>query len=120
MSVTFSRNGWKQLERLNRYLETRYLKAFILQRELEAFLQAHEGSTRRLDTICQELHYENGVYLLLRRTAGEWIITDIWYDGQPATFEPIFIWRCIRRGCKQLLERALACWRAAPLAVPLA
>lgn len=119
MTVTFSRNGWKQLERLNRFLETRYLKAFVLQRELIEFLRAHDGGTRRLDTICQELHYENGVYLLLRRTGGDWIITDIWYDGEPAAFEPIFIWRCVRRGCKRLLERTLACWRGTPLAINL-
>ena len=70
--VDFSRTGWQQFAKLNRKLGKRFLQAFILRNELAAYLTAYEAAGVQLDTECQEVRYEDGVYLLLRRTQGVW------------------------------------------------
>lgn len=112
MHISFSRDGWRQFEKLNRVLGTRYIKAFLLRLELDAFLQAHADSSHRLDTICQELHYHSGIYLLIKCVSGEWVITDIWQDEAPADFLPIFVWQRIKLGIVYLAAKVLVGWRS--------
>ena len=75
--VDFTRSGWRQFMRLNRSLGARFLRGFVLRYELAAYLTAHEAADVELDEGCQEICYENGVYLLLRKMQGVWYITDI-------------------------------------------
>ena len=110
--VDFSRTGWQQFEKLNRKLGKRFLQAFILRSELAAYLTAYEAAGVQLDTECQEVRYEDGVYLLLRRTQGVWYITDV-FAAEPVTaFEPVYVWKQLKRGASYFMIRVLACWRA--------
>ena len=110
-TVDFSKNGWRQFARMNRTLGARFLKGFILRRELAEYIAAHEQSGVRLDTICQEVRYDDGVYLLMKKCRGVWYITEIWTTEAPAAFEPVFVWRQINCGCRIVVRQALACWR---------
>ena len=82
----FTRSGWRQFMRLNRSLGARFLRGFVLRYELAAYLTAHEAAGAELDEGCQEVCYENGVYLLLRKMQGMWYITDIFATEGEAYF----------------------------------
>lgn len=109
--VDFTRSGWRQFIRLNRSLGARFIRGFILRYELAAYLTAHEAVGAELDEGCQEVCYENGVYLLLRRMQGVWYITDIWADDDAIAFEPVWIWQQIKRGADYILAHILSGWR---------
>ena len=61
--VDFTRSGWQQFAKLNRKLGARFIRGFILRHELAAYLTAHEAAGTPLDEGCQEVRYEDGVYL---------------------------------------------------------
>lgn len=84
--VDFTRSGWRQFFRLNRSLGARFLRGFVLRYELAAYLTAHEAAGAELDEGCQEVCYENGVYLLLRKMQGMWYITDIFATEETVTY----------------------------------
>ena len=65
--VDFTRSGWQQFAKLNRKLGARFIRGFILRHELAAYLTAHEAAGTPLDEGCQEVRYEDGVYLLLKK-----------------------------------------------------
>ena len=88
--VDFTRSGWRQFMRLNRTLGARFLRGFVLRYELAAYLTAHEAAGVELDEGCQEVRYENGVYLLLRKMQGVWYITDIFDVEETVAYEPVF------------------------------
>lgn len=75
--VDFTRSGWRQFAKLNRKLGARFIRGFILRHELAAYLTAHEAAGTPLDEGCQEVRYEDGVYLLLKKMQGVWYITDV-------------------------------------------
>ena len=77
VQVEFSRTGRRHFTRLKRSLETRSIRAFVLQYELATYLAEHEAAGVKLDTECQEVRYIDGVYLLLRKSQGVWYITDV-------------------------------------------
>ena len=91
--VDFTRSGWRQFIRLNRSLGARFLRGFVLRYELAAYLTAHEAAGVELDEGCQEVCYENGVYLLLRKMQGVWYITDIFATEETVAYEPVFFWK---------------------------
>jgi hypothetical protein len=111
VQIDFTRSGWRQFAKMNRALGARFIKGFILRRELAEYIAAHEEQGIRLDTVCQEVRYDEGVYLLLMKCQGVWYITDIWADEEPAGFVPVYIWQRIKRGCDTLLASVLCCWR---------
>ena len=102
---------------VNRRLAARYIRAFILKRELQQYIAAHEAAGVHLDTQCQEVCYDSGIYLLLRRTQGTWYITDIVLMDAAAGFVPVFTWERVRRGVSGALRRVLLC-RQNPAASP--
>ena len=110
VSIEFTKQGRRQFAAVNRRLATRYIRAFILKRELQQYIGAHEAAGVRLDTQCQEVCYDDGVYLLLRRTQGTWYITDIVLTDAAAGFVPMFMWERVRRGASGALRRVLLCW----------
>ena len=65
----------------------------------------------RLDTQCQEVRYDDGIYLLLRRTQGTWYITDIILTDSEVGFVPVFTWERVRRGASRILWRVLLGWQ---------
>lgn len=115
VSADFTKRGWRQFAAVNRRLAARYIRAFILKRELKQYIAAHEAAGVRLDTQCQEVCYDGGVYLLLRRTQGTWYITDVVLTDSEAGFVPA--WERIRRGASGALRRVLPC-RHNPAARP--
>ena len=109
--VDFTRSGWRKFMRLNRSLGVRFLRGFVLRYELAAYLTAHEAAGVELDEGCQEVCYENGVYLLLRKMQGVWYITDIFAAEETVAYEPVFFWQKIRRGTDFVLAHVLSGWR---------
>ena len=109
--VDFTRSGWRQFMRLNRTLGARFLRGFVLRYELAAYLTAHEAAGVELDEGCQEVRYENGVYLLLRKMQGVWYITDVFTTEETVAYEPVFFWKQIKRGANLILVLVLSGWR---------
>ena len=109
--VEFTRSGWRKFMRLNRSLGARFLRGFVLRYELAAYLTAHEAAGVELDEGCQEVCYENGVYLLLRKMQGVWYITDVFCTEEAVAYEPVFCWKRIRRGASFILAHVLIGWR---------
>ena len=109
--VDFTRSGWRQFMRLNRTLGARFLRGFVLRYELAAYLTAHEAAGVELDEGCQEVRYENGVYLLLRKMQGVWYITDVFTTEETVAYEPVFFWKQIKRGANLILVHVLRGWR---------
>ena len=109
--VDFTRSGWRQFFRLNRSLGARFLRGFVLRYELAAYLAAHEAAGAELDEGCQEVCYENGVYLLLRKMQGVWYITDVFAAEETVVYEPVFFWKQIKRGVNLILAHVLSGWR---------
>lgn len=109
--VAFARSGWKQFTRLNRALGSRFILPFVLQYELAAYLAEHEASGVQLDTECQEVRYEDGVYLLLRKMQGVWYIIDAFAAEEAVAYAPVYIWQCVRRGAEYVLAHLLIGWR---------
>ena len=109
--VDFTSSGWRQFMRLNRTLGARFLRGFVLRYELAAYLTAHEAAGVELDEGCQEVRYENGVYLLLRKMQGVWYITDVFTTEETVAYEPVFFWKQIKRGANLILVHVLSGWR---------
>ena len=109
--VDFTRSGWRQFAKLNRRLGARFIRGFVLRYELAAYLTAHEAAGIELDEGCQEVCYENGVYLLLRKMQGVWYITDVFAAEEAVAYEPVFFWQKIRRGAEFILAHVLSGWR---------
>ena len=115
--IDFTRGGWRQFARVNRTLGSRFIKAFVLRHEVASYIAAHEDVGIQFDTLCQELRYDDGVYLLLKRVQGEWLIIDVCVDESETgsskekhTFFPILIWRRVRNGVRAVLTQMLCGW----------
>ena len=110
--VAFTRSGWRQFMRLNRSLGARFIRGFVLRYELAAYLTAHETAGVELDEGCQEVCYENGVYLLLRKMQGVWYIMDMFATEEALAYEPVFFWKQIKHGASFILAHVLTGWRS--------
>ena len=110
--VDFTRSGWRQFFKLNHSLGARFLRGFVLRYELAAYLTAHEAAGVDLDEGCQEIRYEGGVYLLLKKMQDVWYITDVFCTEEAVAYEPVFIWKRIRRGASFILAHVLIGWQA--------
>ena len=115
--IDFTRGGWRQFARVNHTLGARFIKAFVLRHEVASYIAAHEDVGIQFDTLCQEIRYDDGVYLLLKRVQGEWLITDVCVDESETgsskekhTFFPILIWRRVRNGVRAVLTQMLCGW----------
>ena len=109
--VDFTRSGWQQFAKLNRKLGVRFIRGFILRHELAAYLTAHEAAGTPLDKGCQEVRYEDGVYLLLKKMQGVWYITDVFVTEATVAYEPMFFWKQIKSGASFILAHVLSGWR---------
>ena len=109
--VDFTRSGWRQFAKLNRRLGARFIRGFVLRFELGTYLTAYEIAGMELDESCQEVCYENGVYLLLRKMQGVWYVTDVFAAEEAVAYEPVFLWKRIRRGVDFILAHVLSGWR---------
>lgn len=110
-NVEFSKTGWKQFSTMNRCLGSRFIKGFILRRELAEYIDAHYESGNRLDPYCQELRYEDGVYLILQQIGSTWYVTDIWTTAETVVFQPVFFWKRVKLGWREFAARVMIGWR---------
>lgn len=110
--VDFTRSGWCQYMKLNRSMGARFIRGFVLRYELGMYLAAHEDAGVDLDEGCQEVRYEDGVYLLLKKMQDVWYITDVFCTEEAVAYEPVFIWKRIRRGASFILAHVLIGWQA--------
>lgn len=110
VQIDFTRSGWRQFAKMNRLLGIRFIKGFILRRELAAYIAAHYESGNSLDPVCQEVRYEGGVYLLLQQCGSIWYITDIWNTEEPVGFSPVLFWKRVKRGCREILRQIVIGW----------
>ena len=62
------------------------------------YIAAHEAAGVKLDTECQELRYDGGIHLLLRRVQGTWLITDVFSTEEAVAFAPVYFWKRIAEG----------------------
>lgn len=111
VQVELTLSGLRQFNRLNRELGLNAIKEFVLRYELSAYIASYKESGASLDTICQEVRFEDGIYLLMQRRQGIWYITDIWNEEAPQAFAPVFFWKRIKRGWKELLVQILISWQ---------
>lgn len=109
--VDFTDKGWKQFTRLNRRLGAGFIRALVLQKELAHYLAAHERAGVQLDTECQEVRYDDGVYLLLRKTQGVWYITEVFMAEEATAYQPVYFWQQIKRGISFIMARVLIGWQ---------
>ena len=109
--VDFTRSSCRQFAKLNRRLGTRFIRGFILRHELGLYLAAHEAAGIELDEGCQEVRYEDGVYLLLKKMQGVWYITDVFAAEEAVAYEPVFFWKQIKHGVNLILAHILSGWR---------
>ncbi len=115
--IQFTRSGWKQFCKVNRSLVggvlpgIRFIRAFVLKNELSAYLTAHEAAGIHMDTDCQEVRYDDGIYLLLRKMQGEWYITDVILAEAPDIFLPIYTVRNVLRGFMSVIALVFTGWR---------
>ena len=110
--IDFTKQGWRQFARLNTSLGIRYIRAFILKRDVAEYIAAHEAAGVKLDTECQEMRYDGGVHLLLKKVQGTWLITDVFCTEEAVAFAPVYFWARIRRSCSDTLTKLLIGWRS--------
>lgn len=115
--IQFTRSGWKQFCKANHSLAggalpgIRFIRAFVLKNELSAYLKAHEVAGIHMDTDCQEIRYDDGIYLLLCKMQGEWYITDVILSPSPTTFLPVYTVRSILRGFRSVIALIFSGWQ---------
>lgn len=113
--VLFSKDGWKQLSHTKRMPGATCAKATTIKREVAFYIASHEAQGIHFDTVFTELDFGNGITLCLRKEGGFWLITDVICDSadsEPVTaYEPMFIWKALKRGCDIVIAHMLVCWR---------
>ncbi len=72
--IDFTRAGWRSFEKVNRILGAHYIRPFVLRNELAAYIAAHEAQGHHFDTEGEELRYDGGVYVVIRKMQGVWYI----------------------------------------------
>lgn len=112
--INFTRSGWRQFVKLNRSLGTRFIQAFILRRELAFYIASYEAAGKGLDTICQEVRYDDGVYLLLMRVQGTWLITDVVHMKRAPVYAyaPVYTLRRVQHGFNTVITAFFYGWRS--------
>ena len=128
--ISFTKRGFRQFSRVNQLLGKSFIRAFVLYREMAAYITAHEADGYHLDTICLDVRYDENVYLLLMKCHGEWIITDVGliesarvktYSKGWTCWVPVLVWQRITAGLRVTLRQIICGWKrtAAPLSQPL-
>ena len=75
------------------------------------YIASYEDRGIHLDSECQEVCYQSGIFLIMRKEHGVWYVTDVYTTGKDAGFVPVYFWTRIKRGCNVLVARVLICWR---------
>lgn len=108
--VQFTKDGYRQLAQIKHLPGTRFIRALTIETELSLYIVAHEAKGIHFDSECQEIAYESGITLILRKEQGAWLITDVITSDEVA-YEPVFFWTQLKRGCDIILAKMLVAWR---------
>ena len=111
VSIEFTKDGWKQLLQHNLSPISAFIQSINIKADLALYITAHEEKGIFMDTECQEICYQSGLFLLLRKEQGVWYITDVFTTGGDAGFVPVYFWMHVKRGFKLVAARVLICWR---------
>lgn len=111
VNIEFTRDGWKQLLRHNTSPVSAFIQSINIKADLALYITAHEDKGIFMDTDCQEICYQPGLFLIIRKEHGVWYITDVFTTGEETGFVPVFFWTRIKRGCRLLAARVLICWK---------
>ena len=111
VNIEFTKDGWKQLLQQNTSLVSAFIQSINIKADLALYIIAHEEKGIFMDTECQEICYQSGLFLIIRKEHGVWYITDVFTTGEDAGFVPVYFWTRIKRGCNVLAARVLICWR---------
>lgn len=111
INIEFTRDSWKQLLRHNASPVSAFIQSINIKADLALYITAHEEKGIFMDTDCQEICYQQGLFLILRKEHGIWYITDVYTTCEAADFVPVYFWTRIKRGCNVLAARVLICWR---------
>ena len=109
--VEFTKDAWKQFVALKGNIFTALIQAITVKADMALYITAHEEKGIRLDNLCQEVCYEQGVFFLMKNIRGTWYITEVITTDGDAGYAPVFFWTRIKRGCDVLAARVLLCWR---------
>ena len=111
VNIEFTKDGWKQLLQQNTSPVSAFIQSINIKADLALYIIAHEEKGIFMDTECQEICYQSGLFLIIRKEHGVWYITDVFTTGEDAGFEPVYFWTRIKRGYNVLVARILICWR---------
>ena len=111
VSIEFTKDGWKQLLQHNPSPVSAFIQSINIKADLALYIAAHEDKGIFLDTECQEICYQSGLFLIIRKEYGIWYITDVFTTGEDAGFVPVYVWTRIKHGCELVVARVLICWR---------
>lgn len=111
VNVEFTKDAWKQFVALKGNVFMALIHAVTVKADVALYIKAHEEKGIRLDNVCQEVCYEQGVFFLMKNVRGTWYITEVFTTGEAVGFTPVYFWTCIKRGCNVLAARVLIAWR---------
>ena len=111
VSIEFTKDGWKQLLQHNPSPISAFIQSINIKADLALYITAHEEKGIFMDTECQEICYQSGLFLIIRKEHGTWYITDVFTTGEDAGFVPVYFWTRVKRGFKLVAARVLIGWR---------
>ncbi len=97
--VELSNRGWRKLAHVSHQLKGHFAHALVLKHEVSAYLASHEQAGIAFDTQCQELHYDDRIWLLLRKIQGIWYIIDVWLHESVVCSIPLSVWKQVQKYC---------------------
>lgn len=109
--VEFTKTGWHQLSELHASPIPVFVQSVTIKANLALYIAAHEEKHIHLDTEGQEVCYQPGIYLILRKEHGIWYITEVFTTGIAVEYAPVYFWTRIKRSFQVLAARVLIRWR---------
>ena len=109
--VEFTKEGWQQLLRLHPSPISAFIQTVNIKADLGVYIASYEDQGIHLDSECQEVCYQSGLFLILRKEHGVWYVIDVYTTGEDAGYVPVYFWMRVKRGCKLVAARVLICWR---------
>lgn len=82
-----------------------------LRDEVGYYLAAHKAAGIRFDSRHPEIIYSDGVTVVLRQTLGIWIITRIVLTLPVKKYRPVFVFKRVKEGAREVIRRVFRYWR---------
>ena len=82
-----------------------------LRDEIGYYLAAHKAAGIRFDSRHPEIIYSDGVTVVLRQTLGIWIITRIVLTLPVKEYRPVFVFKRVKEGAREVIRRVFRYWR---------